>query len=79
MLNLTEAQRFWILSIEDREMSDLFNKIRQECLQQINSTSVNLERGAEVQHQVAALFRIEKSFISFRQQFAKDEENNQEK
>jgi hypothetical protein len=79
MLNITPTQKYWIMSIEDKELSDLFSNIRTECLQQLNSADVNLDKGSQVQHQVAALHRIEKSFIKARQEFAKEELDKQER
>lgn len=73
MLNLTLPQKHWITSIDENEMCDFFQQVRIECLQQLNVGVVDESKGKEIQHQVAALHKLEKAFISFRKQIQANE------
>lgn len=62
--DLDNDERAWVASLSGSRLANFFNKCRQASLRQLNSPSVDAVKGLQVQHEVAALFRLEQAFIA---------------
>lgn len=68
---LNDNQLSWFGQISDKDLSGLFQEIRRERLQTLDNSATNYEHGRAVQDEISALFRLEKRFLNFKQEYNK--------